>query len=65
MPEKIRLVKKQLKGEDGYKTFSIRIKDEFVDKLNCIAIETGMSRNEIISIFIQYGIENYEVIAKD
>ena len=65
MSEKIKLIKKQLKGEDGYKTFSIRVRDEFVEKLNQIAIETGMSRNEIIGTFIHYGVEHYEIVAAE
>ena len=33
MEKKLIIKKKNLKGEDGYKTFSIRIKDETVDEL--------------------------------
>lgn len=34
--EKLILHPKRAKGEDGHKTFSIRVKDELVDKLNDI-----------------------------
>ena len=34
MEEKLIINKKSLKGEDGYKTFSVRIKEETVIKLN-------------------------------
>lgn len=59
--EKLIINKKQLKGEDGYKTFSIRIKDETVDKLDVLSKETNRSRNELINILLDYAIENSEV----
>ncbi|MDD5016750.1 MAG: ribbon-helix-helix protein, CopG family [Eubacteriales bacterium] len=54
--------KENVKGEDGYKTFSIRIKEETVAALDKIANESNRSRNELINIFLEYGIENYEII---
>ena len=61
MKEKLIINKKSLKGEDGYKTFSIRIKDETVARLDVLAKETNRSRNELINILLDYGIENSEV----
>lgn len=61
MKEKLIINKKQLKGEDGYKTFSIRIKDETVDKLDALSKETNRSRNELINILLDYAIKNSEV----
>ena len=61
MKEKLIIPKKTLKGEDGFKTFSIRIKDETVQNLDSLAKETGRSRNELINILIDYAIENCEV----
>jgi len=61
MKEKLIINKKSLKGEDGYKTFSIRIKDETVAKLDKLANETNRSRNELINILLDYAIENSEV----
>ncbi|MBQ8393473.1 MAG: ribbon-helix-helix protein, CopG family [Clostridia bacterium] len=60
MKEKL-IIKKRLKGEDGYKTFSIRIKDETTEKLNELAITTNRSRNELINILLDYAMENCEV----
>ena len=54
--------KEHLKGEDGYKTFSIRIKDETVAALDKIADESNRSRNELINIFLEYGTMNYEIV---
>ena len=61
MKEKLIINKKSLKGEDGYKTFSIRIKEETVVKLDKLADETNRSRNELINILLDFAIENSEV----
>ena len=37
MKDKLIITKKGVKGEDGYKVFSIRIKDELVEKLDQLA----------------------------
>lgn len=50
-----------IKGEDGYKTFSVRIKDKTVEELEKIAQETNRSRNEIINMMLEFGIENCEI----
>ena len=61
MNDKLIINKRSLKGEDGYKTFSIRIKDETVEKLNALAAGTNRSRNELINLLLDYAIENCEV----
>lgn len=61
MKEKLIINKKSLKGEDGYKTFSIRIKDGTVANLDKLSKETNRSRNELINILIDYAIDNCEV----
>ena len=50
--------KPELKGDDGHKVFSIRVKDEFVERLDELAKITKRSRNELINIMIEYGLEN-------
>ena len=52
---------KRAKGDDGYRTFSIRIKEEIVSKLDNISTQTGHSRNELIGVFLEYAIENCRV----
>lgn len=59
--EKLVISKKPLKGEDGYKTFSIRVKDETVDALEQIVSVTNRSRNEIINILLDYAIKYAEI----
>ena len=60
MKEKL-IIKKKLKGEDGYKTFSIRIKDETVDKLDELSKKSNRSRNDLINMLLDYAIKNAEV----
>lgn len=61
MKEKLIIQKKGLKGEDGYKTFSIRIKDETVTRLDDLSKQTNRSRNELINLLLDYAIDNCEV----
>lgn len=53
--------KKSLKGGDGYKIFSIRIKEETANVLDVIAFKTERSRNEIVNIVLDYRIKNIEI----
>lgn len=61
MDEKLIINKKKLKGDDGYKIFSVRIKDETVNRLNKLSEETNRSRNELINILLDYAIDNSQV----
>ena len=61
MKEKLIINKKSLKGEDGYKVFSIRIKEETVKRLDELSERTNRSRNELINMLIDYAIDNCEV----
>ena len=61
MEEKLIINKKTLKGEDGYKTFSIRIKEETVVNLDDLVRKTNRSRNELINILLDFAIRNCEV----
>ena len=50
--------KSNLKGDDGHKTFSVRIKDETVAQLDELAQKTNRSRNELVNIFLEFAVEN-------
>ena len=62
--EKLIIYPKRAKGEDGYKTFSIRIKEETVERINEISARTGHSRNELIGIFLDYALEHCSISDK-
>ncbi len=61
MKEKLVISKKVLKGDDGYKTFSIRIKEEIVEQLDTLSSKTNRSRNELISTMLEYALNNCEI----
>ena len=50
-----------LKDEDGYKVFSVRVKESTVDALNRLCAETNRSRSEIINMILEFGIANTQV----
>lgn len=60
-PKQKLIITKKLKGEDGHKVFSIRIKDETVEQLDTIAKKTNRSRNDLINLFLDYAIANCEI----
>ena len=63
MAKKLQISKRSnIKGDDGYKVFSVRIKDEILDRLEKIAQNTNRSRNELINIMLEFGIENCEIV---
>lgn len=53
---------KKYKGNDGYKTFSIRVKEELVENIDSISARTGRSRNELIGIFLDYAVNHCKIV---
>ncbi len=49
------------RGEDGSKVITVRIKEETLMALDRIASESNYSRNELINIILQYGVNNIEI----
>lgn len=62
MSEKLKITKRSnVKGEDGYKVFSVRIKENVVERLDEISKQTNRSRNELINIMLEFGINSCEI----
>jgi metal-responsive CopG/Arc/MetJ family transcriptional regulator len=61
MKDDVLIIKKHTKGEDGYKTFSIRIKEEIVSNIDELSAKTGRSRNELIGILLDYAIHHCRI----
>ena len=59
--EKLIIKSKKMRGMDGYKTFSIRIREDLVDKMDVISEQTGHSRNELIGMFLEYASNHCKV----
>ncbi len=54
-------IKIKRRGEDGYRMISVRIKAETLEALDQLAAETNQSRNEIINILLEHGVEHVEI----
>ena len=46
------------KREDGYKVFSIRIREEIVSRIDEVSAQTNRSRNELIGTFLSYALDH-------
>lgn len=46
------------RGEDGNRVISVRIREELLTSLDKLATETHYSRNELINIILEHGINN-------
>ena len=47
------------RGDDGYKVFSVRIKEQTLQGIEEVAARTGRSRNELIGLFLEYALDHY------
>ena len=58
MEKEIKITKKSLiRGEDGYKIISVRMKDETLASLENLAAKTNRSRNEVINILLESALD--------
>lgn len=58
MAEEIRIKKKYPKrGDDGYKIVSVRMRDELIEKLDLLSVQSNRSRNELINILLEAAVE--------
>lgn len=59
--KKLIINRRDVRGEDGYKVFSIRIKEETVAALERLSKETNRSRNELIGMMLEFALNHYEI----
>ena len=52
---------KRPKGEDGYRTFSVRLRESVVNQIDDISRETGRSRNELIGLMLDYALPRIKI----
>lgn len=62
--EKLMLHPKHPKGDDGYKTFSVRIREDIVQLIDEISVQTGCSRNELIGILLEFSLDRCSIEPK-
>lgn len=53
--------KSNLKGEDGYKIFSVRIRNETANALEELSIKSNRSRNELINMILEYAVVHTDI----
>lgn len=54
-------LKIKVRGDDGYRTFSIRIKDSTFQGIEDISKRTGHSRNELIGLMLDYALPRIKI----
>ena len=62
MSDTIKIKKRSpLRGEDGNKVISIRIKEELLAQLDALAAQSNRSRNEVINLLLQDAAARAEI----
>ncbi len=62
MENEIKITRKNgLRGEDGYKIVSVRMKEETVAQLEELSVRTNRSRNEIINLLLEAAINMVKI----
>lgn len=56
------LITKKLRGDDGYRVFSVRLRTDILDRINALADDTGRTRNELIGMLLEFALEHSEVV---
>ena len=59
MSESLKIKKR---GEDDHRVVSIRIGANLLEKIDKIAGESNRSRNEVINLILEHGVENIEIV---
>ena len=57
--EKFEVSSKKFKGESS--VISLRLFDDLISKFDEIAKETGRTRNELISMALEFALDNLEI----
>ena len=59
--ENDRLIIKK-KGDDGFRVFSVRLREDLILRIDKIASSSGRSRNEVISLLLEYAAEKCDIV---
>ena len=62
MDKEIKITKKTpRRGDDGYKIVSVRMREEMLERLDRLAAQTNLSRNELINLLLDSAMEIVKV----
>ena len=59
MSESLKIKKR---GEDDHRVVSIRVGTNLLEKIDKIAGESNRSRNEVINLILEHGVETIEIV---
>lgn len=54
-------IKLSKRGDDGYKVISVRLREPTLKRIDEAAGKTNRSRNEIINIMLEHGVDILEI----
>ena len=57
-------IPKRMRGEDGFKVFSVRIRNETAAALEELSRRSNRSRNELIGMILDYAVDHIDIIEK-
>ena len=63
--KKLAITPKYPKGDDGYRTLSIRVRKEIIEGIDVISEKTERSRNELIGTLLEYALDNSEIVIEE
>ena len=62
MAKEIKITKKAARrGDDGYKSVSVRMRDEMIARLDALSSETNRSRNELINLLLDAALDIVQI----
>lgn len=62
MTREIRITKKAARrGDDGHKVISVRLRDETLQRLEELSVNTNRSRNELINLLLEAALDDVQI----
>jgi metal-responsive CopG/Arc/MetJ family transcriptional regulator len=55
------LVITRKRGDDGYRVFSVRVREDIVNRIDEISSESGRSRNEVIGLLLEFAVDRCRI----
>ena len=55
------LVITRKRGDDGYRVFSVRVREDIVNRIDEISSESGRSRNEVIGLLLEVAVDRCRI----
>ena len=56
------VIRINVKGEDGYRIISVRIKEGLLQKIDNMSARSNRTRNELINIILEQSVDSIEFV---